>query len=34
MIGAFGMGFLIGTLCGIFYVSMGKSAKRRDNIEN
>jgi hypothetical protein len=34
LIGAFGTGFLLGTLCGIFFVSMGKSAKRRDSIEN
>jgi len=34
MIGVFGMGFLLGTLCGIFFVSMGQSAKRRDSIEN
>lgn len=34
MIGVFGTGFLLGTLCGIFFVSMGKSAKRRDSIEN
>ena len=34
MIGAFGTGFLLGTLCGIFFVSMGQSAKRRDSIEN
>lgn len=34
MIGVFCMGFLLGTLCGIFFVSMGQSAKRRDSIEN
>lgn len=34
MIGAFGTGFLLGTLCGIFFVSLVKSAKRRDSIEN
>lgn len=34
MIGAFGMGFLLGTLCGIFFVSLGQSAKRRDSIED
>ena len=33
MIGAFGTGFLLGTLCGIFFVSLGQSAKRRDDIE-
>lgn len=34
MIGAFCTGVLVGFLCGIFFISMGKSAKRRDSIES
>ena len=34
MISAFCTGVLVGFLCGIFFISMGKSAKRRDSIES
>lgn len=34
MISAFCTGVLVGFLCGIFFISMRKSAKRRDSIES